>query len=312
MTEMPLVTIVIGTFNRAKRLQEAVESIRTHVKTSYRIEISDAGSTDDTQDYLQSVAGPDLNVTYEGRKRGQAVALNEVFARLETPYVCWLSDDNVLTGAGLDVAIKALEAEPDLGMVGLKVRDLEGPFVEHPYIGGISPVGILNINQGVLRTDLLKRIGGFSEVFGFYGIDPDLTAQVLVSGASVAMTRVVAVHHNRGWDQYASDDPAHPLAQSARFLDLYRRKYEKHFGFGLVWWGRRVLWWLIRQLMPHRFTLSSHKPVLGFLVRDWHNMFSGRFISLWRELRMRHADLHLRQALPKKFCSVTPLPDPDP
>lgn len=312
MTSQALVTIVIGTFNRARLLRGTIESIRAHVKVDYRIEVSDAGSTDDTAGYLQSAAGPDLHVTFEGRKRGQAVALNEIFAMVETPYVCWLSDDNVLIGNGLDIALKALEADPTLGMVGLKVRDLEGPFVAHPYIGGISPVGILNINQGVLPTALLKKLGGFSEVFGNYGIDPDLTTQVLVSGASVAMTRAVALHHHRGWDQYAPDDPAHPLAQSARFLDLYRRKYLRHFGNSRVWWARRALWWLARRLMPEKLSLVSHRPVFGLLARDWHNMFSGRFISPLREFRMREADIHLRQTCPRRFHSAKPLPDPGP
>ena len=74
-------------------------------------------------------------------------------------------------------------------MVGLKVRDVGGPSVAAPYIGGISPIGILNVNQGLLRTDFLRKVGSFSETFGFYGIDPGLTAMVLYSGHDVVYTK---------------------------------------------------------------------------------------------------------------------------
>ena len=40
----------------------------------------------------------------EGERRGQARALNEVFASVSTPYVCWVSDDNLITEGGLDRA----------------------------------------------------------------------------------------------------------------------------------------------------------------------------------------------------------------
>lgn len=84
-------------------------------------------------------------------------------------------------------------------MVGLKVRDMQGPFAKEPYIGGISSCGILNVNQGLLRTKLLHELGGFSEAFMDYGIDPDLTARLLFSGNDIVYTRNTAIHHWRDW-----------------------------------------------------------------------------------------------------------------
>ena len=65
-----------------------------------------------------------------GERLGQARAYNDVFATLDTPYVVWISDDNEVVNHGLDVAVDILERLPRVGMVGVKVKDVEGPFVE--------------------------------------------------------------------------------------------------------------------------------------------------------------------------------------
>ena len=69
----------------------------------------------------------------------------KVFEMVDTPYVCWLSDDNVVVNGGLDNALKILTRDPKIGMVALKIKDIQGPFIEAPYIGGISSIGILII-----------------------------------------------------------------------------------------------------------------------------------------------------------------------
>src|SRR4029078_8344185 len=100
---------------------------------------------------------------------------------------------------GLDVAGGILDQLPKVGMVAVKVKDVEGPTVHAPYLGAVSSIGVLNANQGVLRTPVLQAVGGFSERFRDYGIDPDLTAKVLFSGWDVAYTRVVGIHHQPAW-----------------------------------------------------------------------------------------------------------------
>lgn len=307
----PHITIVIGTYNRLDLLRRSIESIRRYVTTPYLIKVTDAGSTDGTIAFLQSQAGDDLDVTFEGRRRGQAKALNDLFAQVSTPYVCWISDDNEIAGDALDRAIVAMERSPSLGMVGLKVRDLQGLFASHPYIGGISSVGIININQGVLRTPLIKNLGGFSEVFGTYGIDTDLTTQVLLAGYDIALTRDVGILHHRGWADYTPEDETHPINLSKRYQALYSQKYAPIFGASPLWFFRRAIWRTIRQTMPRRLAIDSHKRVLGLLVRDWHNIFAARFVSPIREYRHRSSPVYLLQRCPRRFVQTAPVPDPE-
>lgn len=75
----------------------------------------------------------------------------------------------------------------------------------------------------MLPTRVLKEVGGFSEAFRDYGIDPDLTAKM---GHDVVYGRRIAIHHYRNW----SMDPEAPeyallREKQARSIKLYEAKY---------------------------------------------------------------------------------------
>lgn len=305
----PLITVVIGTLNRLPSLKKCLESIERETTIPYKVEVTDAGSTDGTIEFLQASQGPKLAITLEGRKVGQAKALNAVFRRLTTPYVCWLSDDNELANKGLDIAVAAMEEDSSLGMIGLKVKDRVGPFVDAPYVGGISSTGIININQGVVRLDVMRSVGYFSEQFGTYGIDPDLTAKVLLAGYDVALTREVCVLHDRDWPESSLDDPKHPFTLSRQFHALYRRKYDQWMGNSFRWFCARVLWKGLRLLFPLRLSLERKDPIMGHLVRDWHNFFAARFVSIPKELASAGHPIYLRQHCPRNLVEKGVPPD---
>lgn len=249
-------SIVLGTYNRLPHLKDCVESIFDQTSVAFRLYVTDAGSTDGTIEYLRLLAGDVVHPIFAGRKMGQARAYNEVFERVDTPYVCWLSDDNVVVNRGLEVAVEILEANRRFGMVGLKTRDICGPFQKAAYIGGISPIGVLNVNQGMLPTPVLKQVKGFGEVFRDYGIDPDLTAKVILSGYDIAYTRTIALHHQRNW----SSDPAELEYQALRQKQkhgeaLYLRKYAGLAGRSPMWRTKRAVLALLRCSVRFSFRL---------------------------------------------------------
>jgi GT2 family glycosyltransferase len=292
---MAEISIVIGTFNRLDSLKRALASISKQTTRSFCIQVTDAGSTDGTLDYLQSAKCDRVVVHLVGKRIGQAKAYNDVFRSLTSPYVCWLSDDNEVVNGGLDEAARILDARPDFGMVGLKVKDMQGPFVHAPYIGGVSPIGVLNVNQGMLRTPLLQSLGGFSEEFRDYGIDPDLTTRVLFAGYSVVYTKRIALLHYRDWGP-ARDSPEfrEKMVRQEQYLELYRKKYG-HLANGALGWSlKRQLGRAFRHALP-KGALSSTREFLGGCPRDWNNALSARYISTLDPIRSRNQPYHLVQ-----------------
>jgi GT2 family glycosyltransferase len=306
MTEL---AVVVGTHNRLQQLRACIESIFSSTRTPFRVYVTDAGSDDGTIEFLQSIKSDRLVPVLEGERLGQARAYNRVFETLQSAYVCWLSDDNLVVNASLDTAVRILDEEPQIGLVGLKVSDMLGPFVDAPYLGGISSIGVLNVNQGVLRTRILRDVGYFSEVFQFYGIDPDLTAKVLLAGYDVVYTRDVGVHHYRAWaDNESERVRRHVLQKQAN--KLYRRKYSRFMRVDYRTRFKRKLW-AVLQSIAH-VNVNSHRSVLGIPARDWRNILLGRHISLLDPVFCRHKTYHLRQSFPRSRLPRELPPDPAP
>jgi GT2 family glycosyltransferase len=159
----PELIVVIGTRNRKEILEKCLKALIGKINTSHQIIVIDAGSTDGTIEYLQTVKG--IHLVCDGRPIGQAQSYNRVFRSVNCRYICWLSDDNVVLPGMLDTAIHILRKNDNIGLVALKVKDVTGHKTDKPYIGGIYKTGILNCNQGVIRFDLLSKIGYFDESF---------------------------------------------------------------------------------------------------------------------------------------------------
>ncbi len=299
MGETAKLAIVVGTYNRLEQLRSCIESVRRETRIPYILYVTDAGSTDGSVEYLENLTDPNVVPVLVGKKLGQARAYNEVFHEITTPYVCWISDDNIIVNHGLDKAVAALESDPNIGMYALKVQDKEGPFVAAPYIGGISTLGILNVNQGVLSTKVLLDVGGFGEAFRDYGIDPDLTAKVLLSGHDVVYSREVAIHHYRNWSVDKNAPEYHELrAKQARGIRLYEAKYASLLPSSSFFEWKKRTWKRLQGFLGERLTPNGKRPLIGQIPRDWNNIWNGRFISLLDPLLTMGKPYHLRQRIP--------------
>jgi len=139
-----------------------------------------------------------------------------------------------------------------------------------PYIGGISSVGILNVNQGMLPTAVLKALNGFSEEFRMYGIDPDLTARVLYSGYDVVYTRSIALHHNRNWSDDPESQEYKELALKQKsYLALYDEKYRVRGRLAPLWALRRFIWRVTREVTMPNPVMLQHAFLWVSLHAKW-------------------------------------------
>ncbi len=283
--------VVVATYNRLPLLRRCLDSIAATTRGSHEVVVVDCGSTDGTREHL---AGRDVGVVLQDEPLGLPHDYNQVWSRLDCEYTCWLSDDTEVVDSALDTAVAVLDRDPDVGMVGLKMRDLvEGA---EDYGGGLSRYGILNCNHGVLRLDLLRSVGYFHEGYRVYGVDPDLTAAVLSAGATVVMTKRIAVLHHRerpvrpeerlSVKRDAAENPARKLYRERfRYLDrpdpAPRRALRAVTGFAL-----RLL------------SVGGGGTRLGLNRRDRVVLANARFLSPVDPLRARGRPVHLAQRIP--------------
>ncbi len=300
----PELAVVIGTRNRREILEKCLNALIGKINTDHQIIVIDAGSTDGTIEYLQSVKG--IHLVCDGRPIGQAQSYNRVFRSLDSQYICWLSDDNVLLPGMLDTAVNILRENNKIGMVALKVRDVTGKHTEKLYLGGLYKTGILNCNQGVIRSDLFRKIEYFDESFKNYGIDPDVTTKVLLSGYRIVYTKAVAIHHYRDHDSEAGAISKAERAKSKEVLkENYHIKYsyliDFHFSKKISMLVRRVIWLCIKTIIKqyHKRNLQIER-IAGINIRDWKNLTKARYVSFFDLFYNRKNPYYLEQHLPKK------------
>jgi GT2 family glycosyltransferase len=289
-------SVVVGTYNRLSDLKKCISSIFDNANIKIKVYVTDAGSTDGTADYLKNIESDAIDITLHSQKLGQAKAYNEIFNKVTSPYVCWLSDDNIVVNNGLENAVRILNTNNNIGMVGLKVKDISGPFTCEPYIGGLSEAGILNVNQGVLSTELLLELGGFSEEFMDYGIDPDLTARVLFSGKDIAYTKVVSILHNRDWGE--SDALGKQFEKQAEYKRMYKEKYANCITGSKTYCIQRMLAAPLMRFINLAAQMLGYKMNLN-IARDIYNAIAGKHISFFDAIYHKNHNYHLLQRATK-------------
>jgi GT2 family glycosyltransferase len=273
-------TILLGTYNRVDLLRQCVESVLRHSPSRYKLIVADAGSTDGTIEYLESQ--PSVQLVRDPGRIGQARSLNQLAAMVSTDYLCWISDDNILRHGSLDIAVSTLNQDPAIGMVALKVKDVTGAHTHRSYLGAVSDTGILNVNQGMLRTSVFKEIGGFDEIMRDYYIDVDITTKVLLKGYDVVYTKAVAIDHYRDHDTSNWIEPNARPQRLKRNRAYYVLRYpvlvQENEAYLTSANSRRAerlerVRWILKWMSRIGRVQNSYSE------HDWNNISEARFIS---------------------------------
>ena len=297
-------SIVIGTRNRKAILVKCLQALIGKIAASHQMIVIDAGSTDGTIEYLRGIR--EIDLVCDGRPIGQAQSFNRVFPLLKSKFIGWISDDNVVQSGMLDTAVEILQRNPKIGMVALKVKDVAGLHTGPPYTAGIYDTGILNCNQGVIRSDLFRQIGYFDESFKNYGLDPDLTTKVLLAGSRVVHTKAVAIHHFRDHD---AEDSAISKDERIKSKEPYKEKYYTKYSYllkvGFIekykMRAKKIVWRYIKKLDKRLQKRGrSIEAITGIHMKDWENLTKTRHISIFDLIYNRNNPYYLEQRLSKK------------
>ena len=212
---IPLVSVVIPTFNRADFVVRAVESVLSQDYPSIEVLVVDDGSTDDTAARLDALADTRLRVLTQPNG-GVARARNRGASEAAGLYVAFLDSDDFWLPGKLMAQVAAMEAAPSRAgfcYTGLEVRRPGAPSeVQIPTVSGSAFRAMLLDNAvraptscGLVRREVFDAVGGF---------DPDLPAiedwEWLIRVARlydfVAVPEVLAVYRDHQNDERRSRD----------------------------------------------------------------------------------------------------------
>jgi len=208
-----IVSIVVPTFNRFAKLRRCVDNIRRSASIPVETIVVDGGSTDGTRAWLARQS--DLRVILEETRAGAVAAFNKGFRTATNPFVLWLNDDAYPLPGSVEAALEVLERGDlrDVGMVAFyhnwhcERNVLDRVFYEDESYELCHVRGYPYANFGLLRRELLEKVGFADERFYFFGFDPDLALKIQFDeGLKVVGCRKALVHHDEDHDERKTAD----------------------------------------------------------------------------------------------------------
>jgi glycosyltransferase involved in cell wall biosynthesis len=115
----PVVSIILPTYNRAKFLPQAFESIRAQAWTDWELIVVDDGSTDDTRELIARLSSglrQPVHYVYQ-ENRGPYGARNTGLDLARGRYVAFFDSDDIWLPHHLQDCVRALGANPEVDWV---------------------------------------------------------------------------------------------------------------------------------------------------------------------------------------------------
>ncbi|HEU4721983.1 MAG TPA: glycosyltransferase family A protein [Gemmatimonadaceae bacterium] len=223
----PLVSAITTFLNGERFLGEAIESVLAQTHPEWELLLVDDGSTDGATAIARGYAQryPD-RVTYLEHaghaNRGISASRNLAIAAARGAYVAFLDADDVWVPDKLEAQLALLEASPGASAIygnTLYWRSWTGDAADagadyYPVLGvrdgtvATPPALLVNMLRGrtavpcvhsfVVRTDALRRIGGFEERFRGMFEDQAFYAKLFLSEPVLVV--------ERSWERYRLHD----------------------------------------------------------------------------------------------------------
>lgn len=187
---MPLVSVLVPTYNRAHTLRQALDSVFSQSFADFEVIVVDDASTDSTSALLSSYSDPRLRVYRNPTNLGQAGNAARCLSLATAPYVHFLYSDDFFLPGCLARKVAAIDAAPDIALVFAATQIiapdgrpllLRRPFRTDRVLDGATlarrSFRVKNIygepSNVLFRRDLVARLGSYAPDLS-YSVDWEL------------------------------------------------------------------------------------------------------------------------------------------
>ena len=191
----PKVSVIIPTYNRARDVQTAINSVLCQTYKNFEVVVVDDGSSDDTGKTLKEIYGDRIRYHFQANQ-GLSGALNTGLKHSRGEWIAFLDSDDLWEKEKLEWQFKALErfgsrcgtCYTDVGFFNYpeprtmfeladeKYRHVEAMGISKNAIEMIVRPGgagmVVCICSVLARADLVRKAGGFDRNLKF-GMDSD-------------------------------------------------------------------------------------------------------------------------------------------
>lgn len=170
----PRISVLLPSFNAARYISSAIESIRSQSLNDFELLILDDGSTDNTLEVAREAAHADCRIIIiEGQHRGLSENLNLGLNIARGEFIARMDADDVSLKSRFALQVSFLDSHPEYGAIGAQAIRMDeddlpiGPWhvpLSHEEIDKthISGAGVAIIHPAVMmRRDIVMKINGY-------------------------------------------------------------------------------------------------------------------------------------------------------
>lgn len=253
---MARITVLMGIYNCAPTLQEALDSLYAQTYKDFKIVMCDDGSKDDTLKIAEENAKMHENVIVikNERNMGLNYTLNHCLEYADTEYIARMDGDDISLPTRFEKEIKFLDEHPGYAVVSTPMIyfDENGDFRWGKGKGEVEAKDFVHGTPichapSMSRTDVIKSVGGYSVSKNLLRVeDYHLWFKVYAAGHKLYMLNKCL---------YKMRDDRSAIARR-NWITRRNEAYVKHKGYNMI---GLPLWYQIYTIVP----------ILKFFAPQW-------------------------------------------
>ena len=170
--DVPMISILMGVYNCASTVEEAVQSIIDQTITDWELIICDDGSADNTYEVVKAQAEKEKRIVLirNERNMGLAPTLNHCLRIARGTYTARMDGDDICAPDRFEKELAVLEADPDCAVVscGMLSFDEEGVYGQSNYPEKPDKTDFFRMSPFchagcMMRREILQELGGYKE-----------------------------------------------------------------------------------------------------------------------------------------------------
>jgi len=276
----PLVSVIITSYNQARFLGDAIESVLTQTYSQFEIIVVDDGSTDNALEVVARYPRPRY---IRQDNQGLSAARNTGLRESNGPYVVFLDADDRLLPIALETGVNCLRAHPKCGFVSghYSVIESDGSpkplqqihCVERDHYQALLCRNYIGMHATVMyRREIFESIGEFNTSLRACE-DYDLYLRIAARVPVYCHDKLIAEYRQHGANMSRNHqlmlESALSVLQSQRKYVKGHKEYEKAYQTGIKFWqglfgvplvGRRLAHGEWRQALEGMLALLRCNP----------------------------------------------------
>jgi len=240
VSDSPLISIVLPTYNRGYTLSNALKSVIEQTYPHWELIVVDDGSTDDTKQVVASFNDSRIKYVYQENAR-QSAARNTGLTRASGDWICYLDSDDVFLPNYLEVMMQDLKDHPhavfaipkghrlielyENGKLIFSRDETDREFAKDPTSEGISRRTFHVMCDGLMHSSRIVADGIRFDENLIYSEDWEfvLTLNEAYPGGFLFVPHLLYIYRMRfGGDGMVSS------TDYASMAEVYKYIYEKH------------------------------------------------------------------------------------